>query len=161
MRPRAPATGITNAIGEAQTRAPATARPTSVSSFQKEIGFFVSFPLRDFVTMTYGYRTSRGWALFEKTPIVQPLEQSRNFMQNQRFITVLTRARQWSPSKVRAIQSVTAHQFSQSAILILFVHLCLRFPGDLNTFSFPTNILYTFISFPTHSTYLSNIILIM
>jgi hypothetical protein len=49
---------------------------------------------------------SWSWALLEKLPIVQLLENFPAFYRTRRFITVFTRAIHWSLSWTRSIQSI-------------------------------------------------------
>jgi hypothetical protein len=55
----------------------------------------------------------RNWALLEKPPIVQPLKNFPAFYGTWRFITVFTRALQWSLSWARSTQSTPSHPISK------------------------------------------------
>jgi hypothetical protein len=85
----------------------------------------------------FGLTHSWPWALLEKLPIVQLLKNFPQFYANRKFITVFTRARPWSLSWTRSIQSIQPHSISPRSILILSTHLHLRLPSG-----FPTDILY-------------------
>jgi hypothetical protein len=49
------------------------------------------------------------------------------FYGTRRFITVLTRARHWSLSSARCVQSTPSHPTSLTSILLLSSHLCMHF----------------------------------
>jgi hypothetical protein len=89
------------------------------------------------------------------------------FYGTRRFISVFTRALQWSLSWAKSIQSIPPHLISLISILILFTHLRLGLPSGLFPSSFPSNILYAFLfsliraTCPSHLTLLDLIILII
>jgi hypothetical protein len=64
---------------------------------------------------------SCSWAPPEKPPIVQPLKNSSAFYGTRRFITVFTRAIDWSLSWARSIQSISPPSYS-SKIHFNIVH---------------------------------------
>jgi hypothetical protein len=66
---------------------------------------------------------SWSWALLEKPPNVQLLKNFLAFYGTRRSITVFTRARHWSLSSARSIQSISSHPISLRSILILFNHV--------------------------------------
>jgi hypothetical protein len=68
------------------------------------------------------------WVL-QKHPDTQQPKNFPTFYGTQRFITVLTRARHWSLSWVRLIQSIPPQPISLGSILILSSHLRLGVPS--------------------------------
>jgi hypothetical protein len=87
--------------------------------------------------------------LFEKLSIVQPLKNFPAFYETRRFITVSTRALQWSLSWARSFHSGPSHFVSLRSILILSTHLRLGLPSGVYSSGFQTNNLYP------HSCYIS------
>jgi hypothetical protein len=83
-----------------------------------------------------------------------------------KFITVFTKARYWSLSLARLIQSTPSHRISLRSILI-FSNLCLGLQSGLFPSGFPTRILYVFLictmraKCPAHLTLLHSITLII
>jgi hypothetical protein len=77
-----------------------------------------------------------------------------------KFITMFTRALNWSLSWGRSIQSIPRHPISLRPILVLSIHLYLSLPRGIFPSGFPTNILYTFLFSPTHATYRAHLILL-
>jgi hypothetical protein len=67
------------------------------------------------------------WALLEKPPILQPLKNFPKFYVICRFITMFTRALNWSLSSAWSIQSISPHSISLRSILILSTHM---YSGD-------------------------------
>jgi hypothetical protein len=65
-----------------------------------------------------------------------------------KFLTVPTSARHLSLSWANSIQSPRPPPTSWRSILILFYHLRLGLPNGLFSSGFPTNTLYTPLSFP-------------
>jgi hypothetical protein len=65
-----------------------------------------------------------------------------------RFITVFTRALQWSTSWARSIQSTPPHPIALRSILMLSTHLSLGLLNGLFLSGFPTNILYELLYSP-------------
>jgi hypothetical protein len=63
------------------------------------------------------------WVLLEKLPFAQFLKNFPTFYKTRSFITVLTRAINWSLSCIRSIQSILSHTISLRFILILSYHL--------------------------------------
>jgi hypothetical protein len=96
---------------------------------------------------------SWSWALLEKLPIVQLLENFPAFYGTRRFITAFTWAFHRSQSSATSIQSLLSHPTSLRSILILSTHLHLGLPSGLFPSGFPTNILYAFLRSP-HSCYM-------
>jgi hypothetical protein len=84
--------------------------------------------------------TSWSWALLEKPPVAQLLKDLLTCYGTRRFITVFTRALQWSLSWARSIQSISPHPISLRSSLLLYSHLCLVFPSG-----FTTKVLYVFL----------------
>jgi hypothetical protein len=72
-----------------------------------------------------------------EAPIVQPLKNFPVFYGTRRFITIFTRAHQWSLSWPRSIQSIPPHLISRRFILILYTHLHLGLPSGLSFLVFP------------------------
>jgi hypothetical protein len=72
---------------------------------------------------THSFAHSRSWALLEKPPIVQVLNNFPAFFGTRRFIAVFTRALHLSLSWARSIQSIPSHPISLRSILILSTHL--------------------------------------
>jgi hypothetical protein len=70
---------------------------------------------------------------------------SLDWAQLRRFITVFTRAVQWSLSWARSIQSIPPHPLSLRFILILSTHLHQGLPSGLFPSGSPTNILHAFL----------------
>jgi hypothetical protein len=70
-------------------------------------------------------------ALLEKLIITLPDNEFPVFYRTQRFITVFTRARHWSLSWVRWIQSTTSHTISPKSIIIWSSHPRLGLPSGL------------------------------
>jgi hypothetical protein len=68
---------------------------------------------------------SWSWALLEKPPVVQLLENFPTFYGTKRFITVLIRVLYWSLTWARSNQSIPSHPISLRSILILSTQLCL------------------------------------
>jgi hypothetical protein len=73
---------------------------------------------------------SWSWALLEKLPIVQILENFPAFYETRRFITPLTWALHRSLSWARSIQTLPSHPTSIRSILILSTHI--RFHNPYN-----------------------------
>jgi hypothetical protein len=96
---------------------------------------------------------SWSWALIEKLPIVQLLQNFPAFYGTRRLITVFTRALHWSLSWARSIQSIPSHLISLRSILTLSTHLRLCLPSGLFHSGFPTNIPYAFL-FSLHFLYM-------
>jgi hypothetical protein len=86
--------------------------------------------------------------LLEKPPVVQPLDDSSAFYGTRRFITVFTRALDWSQSWARSIQSILSHPVSLRFILILSTHLYIDFHSSLFPSGFHSNSIYTFCFAP-------------
>jgi hypothetical protein len=102
----------------------------------------------------------RSWTLLEKLPIEQPLKNFPEFCRTPRFITVFTRALDWSLSWARSIQSIPSHPVYLRSILILSTHLRLRLPSGLFPPRFLTNILYAFLFSPIRATCPAHLILL-
>jgi hypothetical protein len=60
----------------------------------------------------------RSWALLEKPPAVQLLKSFPAFYGTRRFITMSTRALNWSLSWARSIQSIIRHTYKNSALVL-------------------------------------------
>jgi hypothetical protein len=88
------------------------------------------------------YFTLRSWALLERPPVVQPLEQNSAFYGSRRFITAFTRALHWSLFWARPIQATPPNPISPRTISILSIHLRLGLPSDIFPSGFPTNNLH-------------------
>jgi hypothetical protein len=73
-------------------------------------------------TLTYSW----SWALLEEKPNLQLLKNFPAFCGTQRFITVFTRAFNWSLSWARSIQSIPSYPISLRSIWIMstFFSLC-------------------------------------
>jgi hypothetical protein len=102
---------------------------------------------------------SWSWALLEKMPIVQLLNNFQAFYGTRRFITVFTRDFHSSLSWARSIQSISSHPIYLWSILILSTHLRLGLPNGLLPSGCPTNILYAF-RFPICATCPAHLILL-
>jgi hypothetical protein len=76
---------------------------------------------------------------------------SPHFMDPEDHLTVFTRARHWSLSWGRWIQSTPCHSISLRSILIPSYHLWLDLPSGLFPSGFPTKILYFLFSTPSIS----------
>jgi hypothetical protein len=100
------------------------------------------------IYITHSLSHSWSWALLENSPIVEPLKNFPAFYRTRKFITVITRALQWSLSWARSIQSIQSRPISLKSIFILFTHLRLDLPSGLFSSGFPTNILYGFLWLP-------------
>jgi hypothetical protein len=74
---------------------------------------------------------SWSWALLEKLPIVQLLENFPAFYGTRRFIIAFTWALHRSLFWARSIQSMPSHPTSLRSILIFSTHLCLGLPSGL------------------------------
>jgi hypothetical protein len=91
--------------------------------------------VQNFSELTHHH--SRSWALLEKLPIVQLLENFPAFYGTRMFITVFTRALHWSLFWARSIQSIPSHPISLRSILTLATHLRLGLPSVLFLLAFP------------------------
>jgi hypothetical protein len=100
------------------------------------------------VRICVAHTHSCSWALLEKSPIVQLLNKFPAFYGTQRFITVFTRALQWSLSWARSIQCIPSHPISLRSVLILSTHLRLGLSSGLFASGFPTKMLYSFLFSP-------------
>jgi hypothetical protein len=88
------------------------------------------------------------WVFREKPPVAHLL---RNFPTSHGarfFIILFTRARHWSLSWVKWIQSIRSHPISLRSILLLSFHLRVGLPSGLFSFGFPTKTLYAFLFSP-------------
>jgi hypothetical protein len=85
--------------------------------------------------------TPLSWALLKKPPLVQLFKKSPTLYGTRRFIIAFNRARHWSLSWARSIQSIPPHASSLRYILILTSYLLLGLPIDV----FPTITLYAFL----------------
>jgi hypothetical protein len=65
---------------------------------------------------------------------------------------MFTRALHWSSSWARWIWSLSSHPISLRSTSILSSQLCLRLPGDLVPYSFPTKTLYALLFVSMHAT---------
>jgi hypothetical protein len=104
-------------------------------------------------------RTS--WSrVLEKPTVAQPLKNFPTFYGTRRFITLFARARHWSLSWARWIQSISPYPISRKPISVLFSHLRQDLPSGLFPSSFPTKTLYAFLFSTIRSTRLDRLILI-
>jgi len=69
-----------------------------------------------------------------------------------RFVTPFTRARHWSLSWDRCMQSTYSHPISLGCIIILSSHLRLGIPSGLFPSDFPTKLLYASFYSPMRAT---------
>jgi hypothetical protein len=86
--------------------------------------------------------TAWRWVLLEKPPFAQLLKNLPTFYGTWSFITMFTRARNWSLSWARKLQSVPPHPISLRFILILSHNLRLGLTSGLFSSGFPTENLY-------------------
>jgi hypothetical protein len=94
-----------------------------------------------------------GRDLLEKLIVTQLVKKFPAFYGTWRFITVFTRARHWSLSWARWIQSTHSHPTSLRSILILSPPLCLGLPRGLFPSGSPSRTLHVFHISPMRATY--------
>jgi hypothetical protein len=70
--------------------------------------------------------------LLEKMTVTQLAKKFPAFYATRKFITVFTRARRWSLSWARCIQSTPSHPISIRSIPILPCYICLDLPNNLH-----------------------------
>jgi hypothetical protein len=92
--------------------------------------------------------------------VTQIVKKFPAFYETWRFITVFTRAHNWSLSGVRCLQSTLSYPIYLRSILILSSYLCLHLPSGFFPSGFPTKILYRSLISPMHVTYPTNHILL-
>ena len=92
--------------------------------------------------------TSWSIILLETLIVAHLVKQLLAFCSNQKFITVLIRARHWTSTWANWTQSIHSYSTSLNSVSILLSHLYLAYSGALFTSNFPNKILYTFIIFP-------------
>jgi hypothetical protein len=85
---------------------------------------WLRYPVSRIVWITQSLTHSWSWALLEKLPIVQLLENFPAFYGTRRFITAFTRALHRSLSWARSIQSLPSHPTSLRSILM---NRCVKF----------------------------------
>jgi hypothetical protein len=90
------------------------------------------------------------WALLEKLPVAQQLENFSTFYGTSGFITVFARYRHWSLSEARSLQSIPPRSISLRFILLLSSYLCIGLLSGLHPSGISSIILYP--SFPMRVT---------
>jgi hypothetical protein len=91
--------------------------------------------------------------LLEKLMVTQLVKTLSVFFRTRWFITVTTRARNWSLSWARCIQPIPYHPATLRSILILSLHLRLSLLYGLFRSGFPIKIFYAFLISPVPATY--------
>jgi hypothetical protein len=88
----------------------------------------------------------RSTVLLKKLTVTQLVKKSLAFHGNRKVIAVLRRARHWSLSWVRRLQSTPSHLISPRYILTLYFHPRLGLQSSIFLSGFPTKILYAFLT---------------
>jgi hypothetical protein len=99
-------------------------------------------------------------ALLEKPQVMQLLKNFPTFYGIRRFVTMFTRALDWSLSWAKSIQPIPPHHISLRYILMLSTHLRLDLSSGLLPYRFPANILYAIHFYPIRATWPANFTLL-
>jgi hypothetical protein len=86
------------------------------------------------------------FSLFRNHQLLSYSRISKHFFLTQRFITAFARARHWSLSWARSVQSISLQPISLRYILLLSSHLRLSLPSDILHSGFHIKILYELFS---------------
>jgi hypothetical protein len=135
-----------------------TKRPFSASDLFKEIcGRRMGGGIQSVHSCNADWLTPWSTALFQKHMVTQLVKKLPTLYESRKFITVL-RARHWSLSRARCIQSTFFHPISLRSVLKLSPHLRLGLQSGLFPSDFPTRILHEFLVFLMRAICYANLI---